>query len=160
MTVLLSIDPGRRTLGWASYRGGRLEEAGLAIADRDDLPTAARELAAAVRVPAGLERVVIERMRIYPGPQQRGDQNDLLDLAFVGGFLAGRVVPVRVELVTAHEWKGTVPKDVMHRRIDEALDAAEGTTLGKCLERVAKSLRHNVKDAVGIGLHALGRLGR
>ena len=51
-----------------------------------------------------------------------------------------------------HEWKGNVPKHIHHRRIERALEPEE--------QEEWRSLDHNAKDAVGIGLYYLQRTRR
>jgi hypothetical protein len=49
-------------------------------------------------------------------------------------------------------WKGGIAKPPHHRRIIEALSEAE--------REVAKGATHDAMDAIGIGLYALGRVGK
>lgn len=92
---------------------------------------------------------IIEVPQIYPGQQQKGDQNDLIDLAVV----VGRYVECasaqcfRVRLVKPREWKGQLPKDVCWQRVRETLTAVEL----EHMEKVPKSKAHNMHDAIGLG---------
>lgn len=164
MSRMLAIDPGRRAIGWALFCGSDLDLCGLIRANEADLPTDALRMAR--EVDRTVCRLVIERMRVYPIQQQKGDQNDLLDLSFVSGVVVGVVAgnkaqgETHVELVTARDWKGQVPKDVVHKRILAVLSSNERLVLEKGTAKVPASLRHNVLDAVGIGLWACSRLTR
>lgn len=104
----------------------------------------------------GGQPLVIEMPRIYPGSgQQKGDLNDLLDLAAIVGYCEGlnglRFPPPR--RVFPAQWKGQVPKKIMTARILKHLTPYE---LDK-IERVGAK-DHNTIDAIGIGLWDLGRL--
>lgn len=99
--------------------------------------------------------LVIEMPRIYSRSGQRKgdlDLNDLLNLAAAVGYCEGffysskRVFPA--------QWKGQVPKKIMNARVLSKLSPAEQ---GRVQNVGSKT--HNVIDAVGIGLHALHRLG-
>lgn len=99
-------------------------------------------------------KVVIECPRIYPQARQKGDQNDLINLARVVGQLE-RWAECPVQIVYPRDWKGTVDPDVMIDRIKKRLTNIEGLQVR--LPK-AKSKHHNVWDAVGINLWATGRL--
>ena len=105
--------------------------------------------------PANLDRIVGERQVVYPGARGlKTDANDLLDLAMcAGAFYGALCVEMRsnLTLVEPAEWKAQVPKDVTRRRIEGFLTDAEKAVIKKGGEM------HNVYDAIGIGLFALGR---
>ncbi len=143
---MICIDPGVKACGFAVFRDGVLRSARYLNID-------------AVPWENWMDELVIEMPRIYPGSgQQKGDLNDLLDLAAVVGYCEGlhqgeegawgprsRVFPA--------QWKGQVPKKIMTARILSKLSEIE---LGR-IERVGAK-DHNTLDAVGIGLWKLGRL--
>ena len=143
---LITVDPGVHRTALATFDEGELVHAVLENVTKDgplSVPHAAQ--------------VVIELPRSYPGSRQKGDQNDLIDLAQVVGRYAEafRREGAEVALVYPRTWKGTLPKDVMVERIKGRLSAAEHARVEL---PSAASLAHNVYDAIGIGLHALGRL--
>lgn len=144
MTDVLSIDPGVHRVGLALF-----EDQGLAFAAMFPVPDGPFDYP---RAP----RVLLEVPRIYPASRQKGDPNDLLALARIVGRLQEHYLAAGadVELVEPRTWKGTLPKEAMTERIRGRLSAAERARVAP----VARSLEHNVLDAVGIGLHALGRL--
>jgi len=80
---------------------------------------------------------------------------DLLELSAVAGALACRF---DARGVTPSEWKGNAPKEVTAARAVNALTWAEVAKTELDLADVPASLRHNVWDAIAIGLWALGRL--
>lgn len=112
--------------------------------------------------------VVFEWPQVYTAGKLRGDPNDLLPLAGIGMWLWGRrgLDPGHARYRPA-EWKGQLPTggkrgaaDVVEARVRGRLGAEELRVLEAGLLNVARSLRHNVVDAVGIGLHHLGRFER
>lgn len=147
MIDVLSIDPGVRRVAFAIFSAGVLRRAVLLNIDGD---------AGLYALPSAPLDVVIEMPRVYPVSRQKGDPNDLLRLARVVGRLQehylreGKVV----HLVEPRTWKGTLAKEAMTERIRGRLAPAELARMAP----VAKSLEHNVLDAVGLGLHVLGRL--
>lgn len=99
------------------------------------------------------DRLALEYPRVYPGPRQKGDQNDLLPLAGVVCALAAHFPFAEVVRYFPRDWKGTVDPDVMIERIQGRLEPSEV----KAVESCPKWLRHNLWDAVGIGLKSVGR---
>ena len=153
--MLLSVDPGVKEAGVAVFESSELTTAWLArgknwieTADRvhDDFPG-----------PVNLvQTVVIERPQIYVQSRQKGDANDLITLALFCGRVTGLFSGWTDQVVEyrPHEWKKQVPKNIMMDRIIRRLSDEE-------FDRIqlpkAKSLYHNIFDAIGIGLHHLQR---
>ncbi len=100
-------------------------------------------------------RVVGERQVVYSGAKGlKTNPNDLLDLAMcAGAFFSAICVDMQAQLTVVEpaEWKAQVPKDITKRRILELLSHSEPLSIKKGGEM------HNVYDAIGIGLFALGR---
>lgn len=169
IATLLAIDPGVRVTGWAAFADGELLAAGISKRSEKSSPTAIALIAEehASRIPSGFDVCVVERMIHYPEQAKRGKSRqqsdataqDLIDCATIGALVAGRC-GARIELVPARTWKGQVPKEVTETRTRKILtfnevqimDGGLNETAGKAL-----SLIHNGIDAVGIGLHFLGR---
>ena len=147
---MISIDPGVNGCGVAVFRDdGSLERAFYARPSRIELGLFFTEYSRGV--------VRIEFPRIYRAASQKGDQNDLMQLARVAGRLEAWAQDAghTVELVYPRDWKGTLDGDAMVERIKERLTDYERNFVQL---PSAKSLGHNVYDGIGIGLQALGRL--
>lgn len=152
----VAVDPGKANLGLSVWQGGSLVWAGWPSVR--DLPTI-----------DGVLRVVVERPRARHPRETPGGVKGyqaLIDIAFEGARYAGALLAQHnkplVETVFPDEWKGGTSKKatevyVVEQRAKKLLSPSE-------LLRVelpsAASKAHNVWDAVGIGLFALGRAGR
>jgi hypothetical protein len=141
---LMSVDPGVHSMAVALW-----DERGLLVRASNVHPD--------WRVgPAAFdwERLIGEIPVVYPGAKGlRTDPNDLIALAYAAGrFYERQGLPTT--LVKPAEWKAQVPKGITKERIIAELDSAE-------ISRVYRGGEmHNVYDAIGIGLFALGRLKR
>jgi hypothetical protein len=105
----------------------------------------------------GVDRnlIVGERQVVYPGAKGlKTNPNDLLDLAMCAGAFYGALcveMQSALQVVAPAEWKAQVPKDITKKRIEALLSHSEPLSIKKGGEM------HNVYDAIGIGLFALGR---
>lgn len=136
--MILAIDPGLTT-GWALFDdAGRLVSCGLG-----DPPS----------VPLDTLRVLIECPRLRP---REKNPQDILKLAVKAGEWGGVYRP-RSEYLTPNDWKGSTPKDTSHARIHAALTTHEQGIVDRAGKGKAKSKLHNMLDAIGIGLHGVGR---
>lgn len=138
---LLAIDPGADT-GWALYRSGLLEQCGLG-----EPP------------PFEVDELIVEKPMIYPGGKSR--PNDIITLAIRAGEMRGRWPNRPCTYVLPRVWKGgSISKPVSHARIWARLNQQEAGIASLVIERMAAGKRHNVLDALGIGLYGVGRMGR
>lgn len=175
--ILLSIDPGLRGCGCALFDDGVLRAAAYVRGEGvpEDTLMLARATALGVecwideRLPGwdeseAVNRLVLELPQTYGGRAAKGDANDLLGLAAVDGAVAALFPLASVRTVLPHAWKGGVPKPksarakyVVQERVVTRLSAEEQ-------ERVvwpkAERLKWDVADAIGVGLHDLGRFDR
>lgn len=169
--MITSIDAGLRGCGvavWsddgilvrAAYVQGAVKKRGCPLPVR---AIAWREMADAVGRYWGQEPdlLVIEAMKTYGGRAKgNADTNDLLDVNAVVGSIAMLSPNTRVYL--PQEWKGGTQKfvDVAGKRYNPIAERVKLTLSEIEMARVdfpsAKSLQHNVYDALGIGLHYLG----
>jgi hypothetical protein len=96
-----------------------------------------------------------ERQVVYPGAKGlKTNPNDLLDLAMCAGAFYGALcvdMVATLTIVEPAEWKAQVPKDITRTRIEGLLGSTEKMLIKKGGEM------HNIYDAIGIGLFALGR---
>lgn len=150
---VLAIDPGTDT-GYALFdSNGRLYACGLGDPRSNEK-----------HVVRNLTRVVIERPMVYPGGRQQAKPEDIIKLALKAGEWAGVYRQwADIEFVAPFQWKGSVPKSIHHERIKAKLSPAEleivvasfAPRIG--IPRIAPSKQHNIVDAVGLGLFAVGR---
>lgn len=163
---LLAIDPGKRALGWAYFgSAGFLVACGVARSAEERTELVARDMMNGLRralagMPAAAT-LIVEEMQVYKGPQQKGDPNDLIALAYVSGGV--HVLPdvkpdATLILVKPHAWKGQVPEDIMQKRIEGSLAPLEKQLALASMQNVPTGLRHNGWDAVGIALFGCDRL--
>jgi hypothetical protein len=145
--TLVAIDPGVRRCGISLWEEGKLRNAWL-TKERDTWSEVAGD------VGAWTGKAVIEFPQFYSRRALgKGDPNDLLNLAaVVGAITTHYLYPV---IVRPREWKGQAPKDVTEARVRKELSKVEMARV----DLPAKSLRHNVFDAIGIGLWFLKKKG-
>jgi hypothetical protein len=85
--------------------------------------------------------------------------NDLIDVATVGAAIAG-ACQNSVQLYPPNEWKGSVPKDIHHRRLQLALMPFEKRALEAGLITCPDRHHKEILDALGLGLFHLRRTKR
>lgn len=158
ITYLLAIDPGVHQSAVAAFDlEDNVYAYSVLVRPGEVLPARLRSTGIAVG------RIVIEKPRSYPKASAI-DNNDLIDLALAGGIVAGRIAgacydaPI-TELPPA-TWKGQVPKPIHHERLQRLLSDAELQHIQRDMAPIPASLQHNLWDAIGLGLYALGRTGR
>jgi hypothetical protein len=142
--ALVAIDPGKVT-GVAVF----LDVLRSATVCTEEQCLMAIENAAPIRQGKPAGDCIIEIPQVYLGQQQKGDQNDLINLAVTVGRYVDRATACgfRVKLVKPREWKGQLPKDVCWQRVRETLTSSELANM----EKVPKSRAHNMHDAIGLG---------
>lgn len=143
MTLLLAIDPGNCT-GFAWFRGDELLECGVTTVDA---PTMSLRP----------DRLVVELPQVYDAAHSKGDPNDLIGVAVQVGRWVERYRGLEsIRLVKPATWKGQVPKEIHHGRILRKLALREQGVMPS----LPKTKAHNMLDAVGLGMWALGRMDR
>lgn len=159
MSRLIAIDPGVRICGYAVFNNRNLSKAGTMRTKYAVLSDQARGLSGSARnvfSNLNLSYLVIELPVVYDKKQQKGDPNDLIKLAFVAGAIMRSLCLDHFPIVltpTPREWKGTIKKEIHHERIKAKCPEAEPLAL-----KTPKTYRHNVYDAIGLGLWALERI--
>jgi len=159
MKTLLTVDPGVHACGVAYFTDGKLNAATyLCASNKAPLTISAPYLAARISLWVGLagrsrpSEVVIELPQVYRRTLSKGDPNDLINLAVVCGAIAAQFPNVR--FVRPAEWGKQIPKAIKNTRALAMLSDEEKSRIEY---PKAKSLSHNVLDAVAIGLWALKR---
>lgn len=166
---VLALDPGLRNPAAAFFRAGVLVSA-----SRVRVPSTLHALPVGERCrqvahlvaewalvasegSMGELTLVTEWPRVYRAGRSKGDPADLIPLAGVGMCLAG-LLDCPVVSPTPAEWIGQLPKSLS----GDPTASARGLRIWSRLsveERGRVVLSHDAVDAVGIGLHHLGRLG-
>lgn len=187
--VLLAVDPGVRGCGCALFVDNVLQAAAYVVnlASEGGGPREAAVMARELhnwntwtygRADTSL-LLVLEWPQHYSGRAARGGGDDLLSLAAVDGAIAALFYlngvtaklrdpnfqfSVEVQHVTPHDWKGSIPKPkrqsepyIVRERVVDRLSEAECAVVEWPKN---KKLGWDVADAIGIGLHALGRFER
>ena len=165
--MLLAIDPGL-DVGWALFLDtGRLLACGLGDPRIHELHKASE-----------IRDVIIEHPFVYPRGQTK-DPNAIVKLAIGAGEWAGTYRQwAQIEYVLPWQWKGSVPKVIHHERLLAILSTDELEVFKKGTKTYTKmhvsassvkdgyapaprkmpaSKKHNVLDAIGLGLFFLGR---
>lgn len=161
--TLLAIDPGVTMSGWAVFLGQKLVEAGLARAKRDmEIPERVQAMLAALvlvrqaTTPRNFfDTVVVEYPMVYPGRNAVGDPNDIVAVSYAAGAIAHAVASkdTRVIATLPRNWKGTIPKNIHHQR----LQADHPKAIPVVKRSGPSSMQHHVWDAVGLGFWQLER---
>ena len=103
-------------------------------------------------------RLAIELPQVYHDEIET-DQNDLIDLAAVVGEVCRAFLEAVAVVYLPAEWKGQVPKKIVHERMWKRLSPEEVAVVPKAVRgKRRKSLLHNMYDGISIGLVDLGRL--
>lgn len=181
MSRLLALDPGIQRAGAALFEDGRLVRAALvtSAAPREwDVAARCRAMAYTIRAwtyplgPDSVREVAAEWPQVYrAGRAKRGaDPNDLLALSGVVAaaatlFESAVHDPAVVRTYLPRDWKGTLGDNEDGDYLVEQRVCGDQQGRGGRLDAVeleviawpAESLKHNVVDAIGIGLHHLGR---
>lgn len=140
--MYLAIDPGIDT-GWALFSS----TSDLVSCGMSDPRTT---------VPVTLGAVIIEKPVIYASRFMKGDPNLILTLAIgVGRYLEYfESRGAKVSLVTPGAWKGQLPKHITHSRAYAALSDNGRSVVDTAGKYVCASKRHNMLDAVALGVEA------
>lgn len=175
IVTMLSVDPGTRVCGVAWWRGGDLCGATVVHNPLDvekagprECATIAREIATWWKGVYGdyPDVLALEVPQIYQraAGKSKGDPNKIMPLFGVGAALAALFPEAEVRFGTPHDWKGGVkkPKNVkepyaIQVRVLERLTEAEKKQIAW---PTSIKQTYDVVDAIGIGLHHLGRFER
>lgn len=153
--TVLAIDPGIRMCGCSLFVNGAFNECWLVRSKKKDWLESVRDIAFQLSYGPYTTLTVIEGQVIYPTDQQKGNPNHIRKTAFATGayFNAVEDRAYKMLVPAPAEWKGSVPKSIHNERVK-----AKHPEAIPMVERVAKSYRHNVWDAIGLGDWALKQL--
>lgn len=168
--VIGALDPGIRDCGIALLHGQTVQWGKLVrnpMRSGNDYE-ACRFMAMAVCVyMPRLDVLVIEWPRVYTAGKQvkdghGTDPNDLLPLVGVGAAVAALFPDAKIVRRYPDEWKMQVEKIAMNIRVCGRLTPEERKTVEANDPNPEKphDKGHNIWDAVGLGLHHVGRLER
>lgn len=155
--ITIAIDPGEDT-GWSKWDDGSLVGAGLCQ------PFEYPELPFVIGLPEEPPDLIIENPEDY-GSSRITDPNKLITLGRKVGELGGiyrayyHLKGRQFVYVTVwpKKWKGQVPKEIHHDRHLPKLRQEEKSVLSAAFAQITNSKRHNVKDAICLGLWRLKR---
>lgn len=156
--MIIAVDPGKHAIGWAVFANARpsafpnpsdwgLVDCGYTAMGKLTDVSHARDC----------DEVVIEIPQVYMQRQWKGNPNDLIDVAFMAGMSAcifGRCTKT-ITTIRPHTWKGSRPKKVCNRVTRDTLTEHEHSIVNAV--ELSASKRHNMMDAIGIGLWKVGR---
>jgi hypothetical protein len=155
--VYVTIDPGLAT-GWALWTSGATTTL-IACGLGDPRSTPKHVVTPRHENDDVVHDVWIESPRIYP--RGHADPQDIIVLARGAGEWGGiySVLATTVHYVEPAQWKGQVPKAIHHARVWAELRAVEKDIVDAASRGIAPSKRHNILDAVAMGLWVAKRGG-
>lgn len=154
--VTLSVDPGLNGTGWALWSGGRLKKTGtIRVRDARHWSVRANDIVSelsSVKVTHLVSRIDCEFPAFFDSAMGHAvaKRGDLLKLTYLVGLIAGRCAPTPTVLIPVGIWKGQLPKEVIKRRAERALQGNK--------PRSVRGKTEHEWDAIGIGLFTLGKL--
>lgn len=145
--MYLAIDPGVDT-GWSLWRS-REELVACGCSDPR------------IKVTGKITHMLLEMPMVYRARLMKGNPNNIVTLALQCGRYAEHFESrgAHLAMVHPHDWKGNLPKDIHHARIWGELSPSQLATASKCGDLVPASKRHNMMDALALGLWAWQRNG-
>jgi hypothetical protein len=154
--MLACIDPGKKLCGVALFsdRGYLLRAELVRANDVVSLADAVADVVKKNRIENRLA-LAYEMPQVYMSDP--GKAKSLFPLALTDGAVAHALRPSEIIEYKPHDWKGSVDPDVMTKKIQTRwMTAADHKAV---VMPSAKSLAHNIFDAIGIGIYHLRRLG-
>jgi hypothetical protein len=158
---LVAVDPGKDMLGLSFWQDGKLVHAEWA-------PVKGARLAPPISDwEGGDTSLVMELPRArHPSATPGGVKGyqALIDITFAGARYLGLAFGCFERTIFPDEWKGSIgkPKKASEPYLIEArvLGLLSPEERARIAWPTAQGKRHNVADAIGLGLFALGRCGR
>lgn len=162
MTLLVSVDPSIRSTGRALWIDGVLTHVERWRTVGGDAVTPAERARSVARWLPTAERwdLAIELPQVYAPGKGGGPARDLISVALVVGACAA-VCPGEVSTYEPRTWIGALPKATSGDPRESPRGARIWSRLTEAEREVALGvLQHDAWDAIGIGLHHLGRFAR
>lgn len=166
--VLLAVDPSIRSLGVALFRNGRLYTSDRLSFKASKADIIERVAATGPAVENWLRKLrmtmidvlVVEWPQVYRASRAKGNPNNLLPLAGVCGAVTDAVLARQSFSYQPREWAGNTKKKTTVR---EAKTSPRARWILSCLSGAELHTWERAKyddeiDAIGLGLHHLGRL--
>lgn len=160
--VTFAFDPAIRCTGWAVFYDEDLVDHGMAFT-KSTSPMEERidQIVNALvpNCPYDPTDLAIEFPMVYGRPPKGTNSNDLIAVAAVAGAILRTFnwVTERTKIYCPpRQWKGTIKKEVMIERIKKLMTEEELESFSA--KKYSETYAHNVLDAIGIGMHYLGRL--
>lgn len=155
--MLVCIDPGKWLCGVAMFS----DRGYLLRAELVRTKGSVVDLADAVAETVKKNRIENRLALAYEMPQvymsDPGKAKSLFPLALTDGAVAYALRPNEIIEYKPHDWKGSVDPDAMTKKIKERwMDKTDHKAV---VMPSAKSLAHNLYDAIGIGIYHLRRIG-
>jgi len=167
--IFVAIDPGKNACGLSAWKGDNFNLEFAELVKNPFVKTLSKqraqkwgdmgkEVARVLYKTFGLDNgkisLILEIPQIYEGYQEE-DKNDLLDLAGVQGAIVAATGAEVAWCPTPREWKGQLKKEITQKRVDDKLSHSELNSV----KWPSPSLRHNVYDAIHLGIVWLERQG-
>ena len=111
--IVVALDPGLNATGWSIWNHGVLSGCGLIRTSARSVVERAEQVVHKLlrELPYGeMVDLVYEKPQIYQQRKQKGDPNDLVDIAILIGVVVKGVPHHRVVGVEPRTWKGTIRK--------------------------------------------------
>lgn len=165
MRVVLTIDPGVHECGAALSHDGVVVACKVFVSknpSRDPLVLGDALMQMVMRELGSADLLVIERPVYRVSSKAPMRVEDLLNLSIVVGCFTMAASTVRS--VTPMDWKGSMPKDKHHARVERWLaengrETREVSELG-LWKSLSRKIDHNARDAFALNLFATGRTKR
>lgn len=159
---MISIDPSIRAMGWADFLDDKVVYCGL-VRSKAKLPEDAvrDQLSMFIKQCHSYpKKLVIELPQVYDPKKWKGDPNDLIWVSVLCGALIGHFSKADTLIYRPAQWKGQLPKEVVQMRVEETLSQEEIDLVLWTMNyhKYPNYLRHNIWEAIGLGLVALNRL--
>lgn len=161
--VVLTIDPGLHECGAALSHDGVVTACKVLMSkcpSRDPLVLGDALMQMVAREFGSADLLVVERP-VYRATSKAGIRPvDLLNLSIVVGCFTMAASTVRS--VTPMDWKGSMPKETHHARVERFLSGFQRASSDelKLWHSLSRKIDHNARDAFALNLFTTGRTRR